>query len=468
MNDPKYPQWNARIKKWDILLSSMTRELGFVTYVSVFNASKNAVHLDNTHLHHTFYIKLKKMIIGYFKPLSTHTPKQHTQGRSQKYKQKTVIIIGKGESAKPVTKTKENVIVTVNHALAFQNYSDLHVHLDWYFNHVPPDFFCRAKALLVPTYFHVNAPFRPGHFVHASLWLSKLKFEGPIFLVQLPDGPKDPAVAMWSGKDFAHSSGDMAFAWMLKQGYRKFESYGIGGQGYTNLYISNLEKKLGKRFTQNAAIHTAHIKERFVKYKATWVQHLQTPPTWNSNHVVKVPIGSCISPSSWGNLKEYGPSIIDAPKYGGGDPGVPNKVFAPGKKVAPRVPRLKSVIIVDKQLIGTVLTDSMIVSVDTGLNGISSSAVHFQFWWDGQIPNISKAGILVVPTYYRLNDEYFPIENALSNISFPGMIFKVQLKDGPQQKYIPKLDGNSSVLKARNWMFSQGYRQFYDGSMGTL
>ena len=67
MNDPKYPQWNARIKKWDILLSSMTRELGFVTYVSVFNASKNAVHVDNTHLHHTFYIKLKKMIVGYFK-----------------------------------------------------------------------------------------------------------------------------------------------------------------------------------------------------------------------------------------------------------------------------------------------------------------------------------------------------------------------------------------------------------------
>ena len=182
---------------------------------------------------------------------------------------KRVVVVGKGGSSIPVQKTHDNIIVTVNHALAWINYSDIHFQLDWYFHHVRVDFFCRARALVIPTYFHVKGV----HFIHASVFLSRLTFTGPVFLVQLPDGPRDSNIEVWTGKqDMVHSSGDLAFAWMLRHGYRDFESYGIGGSGYADYFVSS-RYSTPKRFVQSAAAHHAQIARRFRKYNATWIQH---------------------------------------------------------------------------------------------------------------------------------------------------------------------------------------------------
>lgn len=238
---------------------------------------------------------------------------------------KTVVVIGKGESAKPVQKHRDNIIVTVNHALGFQNYSDYHFHLDWYFHQVSVDFFCRAKNLVLPTYFHTCSNGR-CNFVHASLWLSKLKFTGNIFLVQLPDGPQANNIEVWTGDDALHSSGDLAFAWMLRRGFRKFESYGIGGNGYANFFISNRYKR-PKRFVQNTNVHQNHIRKRIRKYMATWTQHLETTQLSETEKIVNLAL--CPRENGWGNLKHnaYGPTIEEAIEFGAGDEGVPREIL---------------------------------------------------------------------------------------------------------------------------------------------
>jgi hypothetical protein len=189
-------------------------------------------------------------------------------------KTKTVIVIGKGESSQPVQKTADNLIATVNHALAWVNYSDIHFMLDWYFDdstlEVHADFFCRTGALVVPTYFHVLGRYH----MHSSVLLSRLRFEGPIYFVQLPDGPQDPLVEVWKGsRELVHSSGDLAFAWLLRRGYRKFESYGIGGVSYTDKFYVAPRFKFPKRFVQNTAGHVNHIAARLQRHNATWVRH---------------------------------------------------------------------------------------------------------------------------------------------------------------------------------------------------
>ncbi len=77
--DPKYPQTNKRIQQWDSMISSMIRQFAFVVYISVFEGSKDAKHLDNTHMHPSFYKSLKKMIVGYFGPEQLHKNKSHAK-----------------------------------------------------------------------------------------------------------------------------------------------------------------------------------------------------------------------------------------------------------------------------------------------------------------------------------------------------------------------------------------------------
>ena len=184
-------------------------------------------------------------------------------------KLKTVVVIGKGTTSRPVEKTPNVLIVTVNHALAWQNHSDIHFQLDYYFEQVPLDFFCRARALVMPTYFH----YQGSKHIHASVLLSRLNYDGPVFLVQLPDSPViDPKIRTWSGSEAVHSSGDLAFAWMLDQGYRQFESYGIGGSGYADYYVSDAYEA-PPRFVQSAAAHDKQIRTRMDRYGASWTRH---------------------------------------------------------------------------------------------------------------------------------------------------------------------------------------------------
>lgn len=183
---------------------------------------------------------------------------------------KTVLVVGKGESSISTRKTDDVLIATVNHALAWQNYSDIHFQNDYYFHEVEVDFFCRARILVVPTYFHVEGRYH----VHASVLLDHLRFSGPIFLVELPDGPPDALkkIQSFRGAEITHSSGDLAFAWLLRQGYRRFESYGIGGSGYSKFYV-NQAFSMPNRFVQNQKVHTAHIRKRISAHNATWIQH---------------------------------------------------------------------------------------------------------------------------------------------------------------------------------------------------
>ena len=184
-------------------------------------------------------------------------------------KLKKVIVIGKGDSSRPVEKTRDVLIATVNHALAWQNHSDIHFQLDYYFEQVPLDFFCRARALVMPTYFHYEG----SKHIHSSVLLSRLNFDGPVFLVQLPDSPVlDPNIQTWSGADMVHSSGDLAFAWMLDQGYREFESYGIGGSAYADYFVSDVYKT-PPRFLQSPTAHDKQIRSRMDRYNATWTHH---------------------------------------------------------------------------------------------------------------------------------------------------------------------------------------------------
>ncbi len=188
--------------------------------------------------------------------------------RSTVPKLKKVVIIGKGGTTISAVKTDDVLIATVNHALAWQNHSDIHFQSDYYFHQVEVDFFCRAQILVMPTYFHVQGRYH----VHASVLLDRLRFAGPIFLTELPDGPSDPRIQTWTGSDAIHSSGDLAFAWLLRQGYREFESFGIGGSDYGRFFVSS-KYVHPKAFVQNQKRHTAHIMKRIRAHNATWVQH---------------------------------------------------------------------------------------------------------------------------------------------------------------------------------------------------
>lgn len=166
-------------------------------------------------------------------------------------------------------KTDDVIVATINHALAWVDYSDIHFQLDWYFHEVNLDFFCNAQTLVMPTYFHVGGT----KHVHASVLLSELKFKGLVFLVELPDSPSaTPFVRRWTGAQRLYSTGDLAFAWLLDQGYRDFESYGIGGTGYADYYVSETYVK-PETFRENTDAHVAHIMERIKTHNATWVRN---------------------------------------------------------------------------------------------------------------------------------------------------------------------------------------------------
>ena len=367
-------------------------------------------------------------------------------------KEQTVVIIGKGESAKPVQKTPDNIIVTINHALGFQPYSDIHFHLDWYFEDVPPDFFCRTKALVVPTYFHVCSS--SCRFVHASLWLSKLKFDGPIFLVQLPDGPKDNDIEMWSGKRIVQSSGDLSFAWMLARGYRKFESYGIGGDGYANYYISKRYKQRFKLSWSTSASRIGHTQKRINEYGATWNKYLE--PTTSMETPTKIDLGPCIHESGWDTLKDFGPSIMEAQKLGAGDDGVSVDIISKGTAVIPKLKRV-SILLEENDSFDK---GDIIVSVNTRLKTLKRAHIHFQLEIPKDNMDMNIADILVVPTYINDGNKYVPIEDILKKIKFRGPIFKIQLNNGPQNVLFESIKGDNYRDISHNWMLARGYRLF--------
>jgi hypothetical protein len=373
---------------------------------------------------------------------------------SRKKLTQTVIIIGKGGSAKPVKKTPDNVIVTINHALGFQEYADIHFHLDWYFDVVPTDFFCRAKALVMPTYFHycgLNGK-QKCLLVHASLWLSKLRFDGPIFLVQLPDGPIDPDIEMWSGKETAITSGDLAFAWMLARGYRNFESYGFGGNRYANYYISG-RYRVPQVFTHS--YQYKYIRLRIKNYAAEWKQHLE-PQT--SDTMIKIDLGPCIHDSGWGMETGYGPTILEAQELGAGDPGV-NAYIVLNNQTKAYIPTMKWVSILMKDS-DSFDKDDIIISINAQAKRQAKANIHFQLEMPKDYIDMIKADILVTPTYMYDGTRFVPVDDVLWKINFTGPIFKIQLQDGPQKHLIERVHSNKYYAIAREWMFKRGYRNF--------
>lgn len=381
--------------------------------------------------------------------------KSNTESKIHKHAIQKVIIIGKGDSAKPVEKTKENIIVTVNHAIALVGYTDIHFHLDWYFETLKPDLLCRTKVLVMPTYLH----YKGTKFVHASLWLSKLKFSGTIFLVQLPDGPINNDIEMWSGKNRVFTSGDMAFAWLLKRGYRNFESYGIGGKGYAHYkYSDRYVKDPQDKFAGDDVYYTNHIRERIQKFGATWKQHLQ--PSTPADSIVQVKSWPCLYDSNWGTNTEFGPSISEAQKLGGGDEGVSmNIITHPTSKIKAIIPKLKRVSI----LLGE--NDSfdngdIIVSVNTRLKTLKRAHIHFQLEIPKDNMDMNIADILVVPTYVNDGNKYVPIEDMLKKMRFHGPIFKIQLNNGPQNVLFESIKGDNYRDISHNWMYKRGYRLF--------
>lgn len=385
--------------------------------------------------------------------------KSNTESKIHKYAIQKVIIIGKGDSAKPVEKTKENIIVTVNHAIALVGYTDIHFHLDWYFENLKPNLLCRTKVLVMPTYLH----YKGTKFVHASLWLSKLKFSGTIFLVQLPDGPINNDIEMWSGKNRVFTSGDMAFAWLLKRGYRNFESYGIGGKGYAHYkYSDRYVKDPQDKFAGDDVYYTNHIRERIQKFGATWKQHLQ--PSTPADSIVQVKSWPCLYDSNWGTNTEFGPSISEAQKLGGGDEGVSmNIITHPTSKIKAIIPKLKRVSI----LLGE--NDSfdkgdIIVSVNTRLKTLKRAHIHFQLEIPKDNIDMNIADILVVPTYVNDGNKYVPIEDMLKKMRFRGPIFKIQLNNGPQNVLFESIKGDNYRDISHNWMYKRGYRLFKETS----
>ena len=445
--DPKYPQKNVRVKTWNRIAAEIIRRLDFAMYVDVFTASSAVNHVDRKRVHESFYDALKTMIFDYLIA--------HNNGRYNPEKARTVIILGKGTSAKPVKKTDDNIIVTVNQNLAFQDYSDIHFQLDWYFETVPRDFFCRAKALVVPTYFHTVG----DTHIHSSLLLSKLNFKGPIFIVQLPDGPIIPNIEMWSGAEALHSSGDLAFAWMLNRGYKRFISYGFGGTGYANYF--QYKYKVPSRFVQETFRHQDQIRKRFVKRSADWIQKLE--PTTTMAKQIKVKQGPCLWSSGWGSHGGYFPTINQARAAGAGDPGVDTRVLnaRTRKTVKPTVPRLKPVIIIGEKKDQPSSDKTIIISVNTRLNFLAHSDIHFQFDWNLEPSQLfSKTDILVVPTFLKRDEKYVNVEKFLHEIRFKGPIFKIQLDAGPQEANIERIHGTDVNGIARQWMFNRGYRSF--------
>ena len=456
--DPKYPQKNARMQTWNKITAQIISRMEFAMYIDVFTASTASKHVDRKHMHEIFYGALKSMIFDYLIA--------HNYGRYNPKTGQTVIVVGKGTSAKPVKKTDDTIIVTVNQNLAFQNYSDIHYQLDWYFETVPREFFCRAKALVVPTYFHTVG----DTHIHSSLLLSKLKFKGPIFIVQLPDGPIIPNVEMWSGGEALHSSGDLAFAWMVNRGYKRFLSYGFGGTGYANYF--QYKYKVPHRFVQNTFKHQDQIRKRFVKRGADWIQNLEPQTTMKKQ--TKVKQGPCLWPSGWGSKGGYFPTINEARSAGGGDPGVDTRVLNGRTKrtVKPKIPMLKSVMILGDMKNDKVSSDSarddkgsskevLIISVNDRLNSLSHSDIHFQFDWNVKMTkSFLKTDILVVPTFLKRGENYVSTETFLNEFKFTGPVFKIQMDAGPQVKNIEQIHGTNANDMARQWMFNRGYRSF--------
>jgi hypothetical protein len=183
----------------------------------------------------------------------------------------TVYIIGKGPTMKTVAKNSKNLIVTLNHAVLMQEHVDIHFQTDYLFEDFPSGVFSKVSVLVFPTYFHLcRWKDKKCSFVHSSLLLRNFSFPGPIFLFQLPDmGPLDPNVEVWNSPRLV-SSGDLAFAWLLKRGYRDFVSYGIGGTGYTPEFVPSRTNAQIAGHAKVLKKQMKNIRQRISAYNATW------------------------------------------------------------------------------------------------------------------------------------------------------------------------------------------------------
>ena len=179
---------------------------------------------------------------------------------------------------------------------------------------------------------------------------------------------------------------------------------------------------------------------------------------------IKVKQGPCLWSSGWGSHGGYFPTINQARAAGAGDPGVDTRVLnaRTRKTVKPKVPHLKTVIIIGGKKKDQPSSDkTIIISVNSRLNFLTHSDIHFQLDWNLESSQLfSKTDILVVPTFLKRDEKYVNVEKFLHEIRFKGPIFKIQLDAGPQEANIEKIHGTDVNDIARQWMFNRGYRSF--------
>jgi hypothetical protein len=102
--------------------------------------------------------------------------------------------------------------------------------------------------------------------------------------------------------------------------------------------------------------------------------------------------------------------------------------------------------------------DDTIVTVN--MKRSSRSQMHFQFEMPLKSKKIDKINVLVVPIYVKHEDKYISFQKIVEKMNFTGLVFKIQLESGPQEKMIEKVGGNNNYEIVRNWMYNRGYRKF--------
>jgi len=106
-----YFQTTPRLKKWNDMIFEKTKEFDYVWVVRLFDASKSIKHLDNAHMHSSWYSALNKML---FKAIEHNTPRSLTLCE-------LIPMICKCGSQKQQTRTLENIfaILTFNKVQIF-------------------------------------------------------------------------------------------------------------------------------------------------------------------------------------------------------------------------------------------------------------------------------------------------------------------------------------------------------------
>lgn len=105
---------------------------------------------------------------------------------------------------------KGDIIVSINAQASRQAKTAVHFQLE-----LPKGYadMIKADIMVVPTYVYDKTTFIPVDNI-----LSMIKFTGPIFKIQLEDGPQTHLIERLDSKNYT----EIAHEWMFRRGYRNF------------------------------------------------------------------------------------------------------------------------------------------------------------------------------------------------------------------------------------------------------